>query len=261
VKTEFYKTLWGMGGTLDEKLTKIKAAGFEGFEDPIQPHFQVKPAIEKSGLKYIGMAFGSDPEQFKKDLGEAFDSGATSVTVHIGGCHFSEQQAMDTLGKFLEHTKQVPFPVNFETHRGRLLYEPLSTARYLKAFPDLYLCADLSHWTVVTESLLHNFKDELELAISRTRHIHARVGHEEGPQVPDPRAESWLGHVKAHEEWWDRIRAAQKARGQEVCTVDPEFGPPNYQWTNPKDGTPLADVFEVSVWMRDRLRDRWKSKE
>jgi hypothetical protein len=156
----------------------------------------------------------------------------------------------------VEATKEVPFPVNFETHRGRLLYEPMSTAQYLKDLPDLYLCADLSHWTVVTESMLGGYKEVMPAILSRVRHVHARVGFEEGPQVPDPREKNWEGYAPHFEKWWDVVHERHVKEGKKL-TVDPEFGPPHYQWTDPKTGKAHADIEEVALWITARLRKRW----
>lgn len=257
VELQFYKTLWGMSGALDEQLAKIKAAKYDGFEDWVRPHAQLLPAKDKHGLKYMAMVAGTNLEQFKADLGEAYDCGASGCTVHAGSAAMEFDAGLDLLGKLVEHTKQVPFPVNFETHRGRLLNEPLSTAKYLLALEDLHLVADLSHWTVVTESMLGPFEKQLDLAIRRTRHIHARVGFEEGPQATDPRQPMWDAHVRKFEEWWDKIRLEHIKRKAETLTVDPEYGPPNYQHTDPTTRKPIADPWEVSLWSRDRLKGRW----
>lgn len=258
MKTKFYKTTWGMPGTPDEVLAKIKGAGYEGWEDWIKPHFEVLALAKRHGLEYMAMVHGESPEQFRRDLDEAHDAGAIGCTVHVGRANMTYEEGLDLLGKLVEIAKTLPFPVNFETHRGRLMYEPLSTARYLRALPDLWVVADLSHWTVVTESMLGGFGDALELTISRTRHIHARVGHEEGPQVPDPRVKQWEGHLHAFEAIWDRIKDAHAKRGEKVITIDPEYGPPNYMWTDPTTGNPLADLWDVCLWTRDHLRDRWE---
>jgi hypothetical protein len=254
-----YKTTWGMGGTPDEILAKIKAANYEGWEDWIKPHFEIQSLANKHNLEYMAMVPGQSVEQFQRDINEAHDAGAVACTVHVGQANMEFQQGLDLLTPLVEIAKTVPFNVNFETHRGKLLNEPLSTARYLKAIPDLWLCADLSHWTVVTESMLGGFAESLELAISRTRHIHARVGHEEGPQVPDPRAKQWEGHVKAFNVIWDRIKIAHEKRGETVITFDPEYGPPNYMWTNPESGQPAADLWDVCLWQRDQLKTRWQN--
>jgi hypothetical protein len=258
MRIEFYKTLWGMSGSLDEKLDQIAEAGYEGWEDWIRPHFEIRRPTEERGLRYMAMVQGvEDQDQFRRDLGEAEDAGAVGATIHAGSCFWTIDRARSYFEAALESCAMVQIPVNFETHRGRLLYEPLSAAALMREFPDLHLCADFSHWTVVTESLLGGCTEELSLAISRTRHIHARVGHEEGPQVPDPRAAQWLGHVEAHERWWDAIRAARLEAGAEALTIDPEFGPPNYMWTDPQDSRPLSSLWDVSAWMRDRLKARW----
>lgn len=257
MKTTFYKTLWGMSGSLDDKLAKIKAAGYDGYEEWVGPHATIRPAIERAGIAYLGMVQGNTPEQFKHDLGEAYDCGVAKVTVHMGAAHWTEDQMSAFLEKALKTIEDVPFQVNFETHRGRALYEPLHTARLLQRFDKLYLVADLSHWAVVTESLLGNFKEQMDLVFRRTRHIHARIGHEEGPQVPDPRVPQWKAQSDAHFAWWDAIRAEHLNRGEKEITVDPEFGPPNYMWTTPADGKPTADLWDVSLWMRDTLKARW----
>jgi hypothetical protein len=41
-----------------------------------------------------------------------------------------------------------------------------------------------------------------------TKHIHARVGYAQGPQVPDPRAPEYQAALVAHERWWDQILGA-----------------------------------------------------
>lgn len=160
------------------------------------------------------------------------------------------------LEKALRINEDVSFQVNFETHRGRALFEPMHTARLLRRFDTMHLVADLSHWAVVTESLLGAYKEPMPLVFQRTRHIHARVGHEEGPQVSDPRAPHWK-QVDAHLAWWDSIHAEHLKRGETEITADPEFGPPNTMPTT-ADGKPTADLWDVSLWMRDLLRDRWK---
>ena len=43
------------------------------------------------------------------------------------------------------------------------------------------------------------------IAISKTVHIHARVGHSQSAQVSDPRAGEWQTEVNVHLKWWDDI--------------------------------------------------------
>lgn len=145
MKTTFYKTLWGMEGTLDQKLAKIKAGGYDGFEDWVSDHAVQRPAIERAGIAYLAMVQGNTPEGFKKDLGEAYDCGCAKATVHFGSPTWTEDAMAAFLEKALKIAEDVPFQVNFETHRGRALFEPMHTARLLRRFDTLHLVADLSH--------------------------------------------------------------------------------------------------------------------
>jgi hypothetical protein len=94
----------------------------------------------------------------------------------------------------------------------------------------------------------------LALAISRARHVHARVGYAQGPQVPDPRAPEYEPELLAHERWWRRIALAAKERGQESFTVTPEFGPDGYLQQAPFSKRPVADLGELNRWMALRQR-------
>lgn len=252
----FYKSLWGMESMpLPEALALLDEAGYEGVETPLPGVRQIRELGD--GRPAIAMLFVEDVETLRRNLDDAGELGVEAVNVHAGKDWWDFQHGCMFFESALEAVRESGLPVTFETHRGRLLFEPQSTAAYLRKFEQLRLTADFSHWTCVCESLLADQADAVELAVSRTSLVHARVGHEEGPQVPDPRSPRWTAYVERFEAWWDAIRDAHLARGESVLRIDPEFGPPNYLWTDPEDGRPLADLFEVCRWMRDRLRNRW----
>ncbi len=100
----------------------------------------------------------------------------------------------------------------------------------------------------------------MEQCAARARHVHARVGYDQGPQVPDPRDPVWAPFLEAHEAWWDLVWAAAEARGDEASTMTPEFGPPPYQHTVPHTGEPVGDLFEICEWMTNRQRDRFAAR-
>jgi hypothetical protein len=92
--------------------------------------------------------------------------------------------------------------------------------------------------------------------LQRVDHVHARIGHAEGPQVSDPRAPEWDQAVKAHLAWWDKIVEIKKQKG-EVLTILTEFGPPDYMPTLPYTRQPLADQWAVNVYMMHLIRNRY----
>ena len=52
---------------------------------------------------------------------------------------------------------------------------------------------------------------------------------------------------------WQRIVDRHHAAGSEILTITPEFGPPTYMHTLPFTNEPVADTWEVNVYMRDLL--------
>jgi hypothetical protein len=122
--------------------------------------------------------------------------------------------------------------------------------------PDLKLTLDISHWCNVHESLLEDQSENVEAALNRTGHIHARIGHQEGPQVNDPRAPEWKQAFDTHLAWWDNV-VAQKAKRNETVTILTEFGPPTYMQTLPYTFTPVSDQWAINVYMMKFLKQRY----
>jgi sugar phosphate isomerase/epimerase len=256
MRLEFYKSLWGWEHLpVAEACQDALKRGYDGIETPIGTLLEARAAGYAG--KAISLLFPGSTDELSEGLRDSATAVVQKVTVHAAKDWWSNDRASSFFEKAIPILAASGLEVNFETHRGRLLFSPASTRYFLEEFPALHVCADFSHWTAVSESLLQDQDEALELAISRTRHLHARVGHEEGPQVPDPRAEAWRGHTERFLQIWDRVYAAAEQRGDTVLTVDPEFGPPNYLWTDPADGRHLADQHEICDWMKNTLRTRW----
>lgn len=146
--------------------------------------------------------------------------------------------------------------VALETHRSRLSFHPWVTRDLLQEVPELKLTCDFSHWCAVCERLVLDDDPELlELMADRSRHVHARVGYDQGPQVPDPRAPEYAEPVSAHLRWWGVLWRAAEARGEKAFTMTPEFGPDGYLQEAPFTRERVADLWEVNRWMGRRLKE------
>lgn len=258
MRLEFYKSLWGWEHRpVAEACQDALDRGYDGIETPIGTLLEAR-AAGYSG-RAISLLFPGNVDELSDGLRDSAEAKVEKVTVHAAKDWWSNDRGSSFFEQALPLIEDSGLEVNFETHRGRLLFSPASTHYFLTEFPALHICADFSHWTAVSESMLQDQDDSLSLAILRTRHLHARVGHEEGPQVPDPRVPMWAGHTARFLEIWDRVLEARQ-RGAEVLTVDPEFGPPHYLWTDPASGLPLADQHEICDWMMETLRSRWAER-
>ena len=106
------------------------------------------------------------------------------------------------------------------------------------------------------------WEDLLEVVAQHTMLIHCRVGHAEGPQVPDVTDPLYHADVRAHLDMWSYIwdvlnkRNQQDSNSQIICEV--EHGPPPYLVTLPHTNQPVADLWKVNNDVADLVRKEFK---
>lgn len=262
-------TNWGFSGTMDEYCAKVKKEGYDGIEiwwptaKPAQD--ELFAALKKYDLEVGFLTAGSQSnfkehfEAFKKMIGAAANNTIQRplyINCHSGRDYFNYEDNK----KLIDHTamlaKQTGLKICHETHRSRMLYSAPVTRNFIEKNPTLRVTLDISHWCNVHETLLQDQQETVNLTLQRVDHIHARIGHAEGPQVNDPRAPEWDAAVKAHFAWWDKVVEMKKKKG-EVLTFLTEFGPPDYMPTEPYTRKPLADQWAINVHMMQLLRKRY----
>jgi len=178
------------------------------------------------------------------------------VNSHSGYDGWTTEQRDEFFSQALKIQKEYSFVIAHETHRARVMYNPWVTRELVQKFPEIKLTADLSHWFNVCERALDDEMDVINLIAKNVHHIHARVGHNQGPQVPDPRSELWSKWLTHHELLWDAIWKAQKDNGVPVTFFEPEFGPPPYAWVTGY-GTPQTDVWDICEWITKHEVERF----
>jgi hypothetical protein len=267
---EIYRHLWGVDDAWEIAVPRFKARGYVGLETWLrtaEDRARIAPLLKAHDLKLIAQVIsGADDhsvaghlQSFEQQLEECADLKPEFVNVHAGEDWWNDVDTERFFKRALEIAEASGIAAAFETHRGRSMYTPWRTMWLLERFPTLRLACDFSHWVTVCERLLHDQGAAIAAAARACIHIHARVGHAQGPQVPDPRDPYWKENLETHESWWDQIWAAQKARGDQVTTLTPEFGPPDYLNVHPFTREPLANLEEVCDWMADRQRERFKA--
>ena len=262
-------TDWGFNGSFDEYCAKAKSTGYDGIETvwSADPHRQdeIFTAVKKQGLEVGFLCRGDEstaPENlatFKKMVDGAADNTRQRplyINCHSGKDYFSFEENKAFIDHTMETSRRTGIKILHETHRSRMLFAAPVARHFMDAVPGLRITFDVSHWCNVSESLLADQSATLDLTLSRVDHIHARIGHPEGPQVNDPRAPEWDGAVKAHFAWWDKVVAMKRQKG-EVMTILTEFGPPDYMPTMPYTRKPLADQWAVNEYMMQTLRKRY----
>lgn len=259
MRIRFFKAIWGMEGDLEANLRRIAEAGYDGFEmyiaGPVPDGFD--DLRRKYGLDWVALISQNTPDKLADAMEYYAPHEPVRYVCHSGRDYLSFEEGKAFFERVLAKEREVGIPVSHETHRSRLLYSPYQARDFLEAIPDLRINADFSHWVCVCECMLEEIDDIVALASERTTHLHARIGHPEGPQVSDPRAPEFAPFRERFESWWTRIKEMREKDGTESLIVVPEYGPPGYMPTLPYTRQPVADLFEICLWQTDRLRELW----
>lgn len=267
-KLKFYATNWGMAESWDSYCAKVKRAGYDGLETWLpgseEEQKEMNDALRNNGLS-LGLLSGGGGgsfeqyfESFVNNVKAAVSMEPDYVNCHTGKDYYTFEQNSKLINATEQISKESGVPIYHETHRGRFSFAAHVTAEYLKAIPHLTLALDISHWCNVHESMLGDQKETVDLALSRSGHIHARVGHPQGPQVNDPSAPEWKSVVEQHLAWWGEIINFHKQRGVNQVTITPEFGPPGYMPTLPYTQQPVSSQWKINEYMMNLIKSRYQ---
>lgn len=278
MKLHVYHSVWGNRSNGPSAIATARVSGFDGIEGPAPANPQERrdwsAQLADAGLDYIaeictmgsfippGGATPADHfESLRTQMDAALECAPRFITTLAGSDSWPIADKVAFLGKAVELARELGIVLSVETHRSRCLYSPWVTREVLRQLPDLRLTCDFSHWCCVCERLvLEEEPALLALCAARAHHFHARVGYDQGPQVPHPGAPEYASALDAHERWWDVLWDAQERAGRSISTMTPEFGPDGYLHTVPFSAVPVADLADLNLWMAERQRSRFADR-
>ena len=275
MKLKLFKPLWGHIGSLQLAAEQAVEHRFDGIEGSV-PEDKMERAkfadslgehnLELIGEIFTGGNYVPDPaastEQHLDDLKSKLE-----LTLPLNPIFINTQAGLDAwplktsiafYERILALSEEYKTTISIELHRSRITYSPWITREIIAELPDLPLTIDFSHWCCVAERLVMDHEPELLVNLAKqTHHIHARVGYDQGPQVPDPRAPEYQQEVRSHLHWWKTIWSNLQTTGKEEFTTTPEFGTDGYLQQEPYTQEPVANLWEINCWMAERVRSEW----
>lgn len=271
MQIKFFCPRWGSEKPWNTFCKSVKDAGFDGVESPVSADTEEKSemiaALKKYGLLFIGQFYQSFEQDFNlhkanylKQLEDMAALQPVLIDAQTGKDYFTAAQNRELFETAKTISDKTGVLIAHETHRNKALFAAHVAKELLAANPDVNITADFSHWCNVSESLLEQQQEALTIAISRTIHIHARVGHSQSAQASDPRAAEWQTEVAAHLNWWDEIVKYRLNSGCGLLTITPEFGPFPYMPALPYTKMPLANQWDINVYMMRMLKQRYQSQ-
>ncbi|WP_426153722.1 sugar phosphate isomerase/epimerase family protein [Pseudomonas sp. DC3000-4b1] len=266
MRLEIFRSLWGYRASKAQALEELLAAGFEGMEArlPLEAveRREFGAFLASNQVPYIATVFTAydvlpeqraTPAEHLEDLRRKLDWASELrprfINLLAGNDRWPLAQQVEFFGELLAIASEQAAPVLVETHRARSLFNPWVTLELIRQLPALRFTSDISHWVVCCERLLDDPADDLSPFVERVMHIQARVGYDQGPQVPHPAAPEYAAALAFHQSHWEAVWRAQRARGQAVTTLTPEFGADGYLHHLPFTNAPVADLWAINQWM------------
>lgn len=277
MRIKFFTPRWGYEHLPWEPfLSSVKQAGYDGIEwFPFGENCdreEVLRLLEKYDLEFcIVMAvlqtFENSSDYLKELRTQLHDLCALQangkkplfISAQTGREFYTSGDINACLDCCMDISRQTGIPIYQETHRNKWSYAVHTVAPILDARRDLELTLDISHWFCVSESYLSDQQAGMQKAIGRARHIHARVGFPEGPQVYDPALPEYAEALAEHLKVWDQWIAHRKESGAAWCSITPEFGPPPYLVTAGRTAAPHEEQWRLNLWMKDLLQKRYSN--
>lgn len=275
---DFYCPRWG-AEHMDWPIfaQRVKADGFAGVEvfplGDMAKNEDMVDTLSDMGLSFIllhaeleeGPDFDRYLDAMERNLYTllSYQRGAARpryIVSQTGREYYNRNQMEACFALCDRISRESSVPIIQETHRNKWSYAAHVVKEYLLAYPEMEIALDLSHWVCVSESYLEDQQEAVDLAIQHTRHIHARVGHPQGPQVTDPRAPENQEALNRHLVWWDQWINHLKRTDSHCATITPEFGPYPYMAYVPYTTRPVAGQYELNCWMKRLLETRYSNK-
>lgn len=266
MQLKLFKTLWGSRLPIETVANNALNQGFDGIEgqapQSMDEAAQWRSVLDDAGLDYIAeVVTGGDyvpnakalPQRHLEDLRGGIERSLELkplfITCITGYDAWPESQSIAYFEEAMKLAERYGVKLNFETHRSRSLFNPWVTQRITQALPEMRLTLDISHWCAVCERLMDSEEEVIRSFLPQVFHIHARVGYDQGPQVPHPAAPEYEPALKSHQAFWEQVWRQHRSSGLAVTSMTPEFGPDGYLHTLPFTQMPVADLDEINHWM------------
>lgn len=269
MKLLFFCPRWGQELVpWDTFLKNVESAGYDGVEASLPLDEKEKEAIlnslQKSGLQFIAQQWETTNKDFDTHCKE-YDLRLRNlasvkplfINTQTGKDYYSFEKNAELMAIARAVSLETGVKIVHETHRGKFSFAAHIAQQYFEKIDDLRITLDISHWCNTAESFLHDQQEAVDLAISRTDHIHSRVGYPEGPQITDPRAPEWKEALDFHMQCWDQVVALKKSQNAALFTITSEFGAPPYLPLLPYTMQPIVSQWDVNIFMMDLLRARY----
>jgi hypothetical protein len=267
-----YQSLWamerrrpdGLEWSLEEKLTMIRDAGFDGAGVRFFDRDYVKEVsgfLRAHGMSWQAQCYPQTVDDLKPIIEHVQEFGADHINLQPDVRPYRVEECIPYIEGWRRLAEDAGIAVHIETHRNRMTTDLILMLHLLDHFPDLRLTGDLSHYLLGREFAWPISEEDHALmrrVIDNCWGFHGRVASREQIQVQIsfPTHRDWVNLFMG---WWEygfrswRRRAPQDG----ILTFLCELGPPEYAMTDAQ-GYELSDRWIEANMMKDMVRNLWQ---
>ena len=271
-RLKVYTSLWAMqphdqsGIKLpyDQVCEMVASEGFDGMAidlgaSDVSVAHEVRPHMDINGLTPLIVAFPKSIESLEDTLHMAADFGAPFVDVIGQVMPLALDDMVPVIETWMTMSDRIGMPVQFETHRNCITNDLYVTLQLLDRIPEMWICADLSHYVVDREFWFPLSDYDLNLMsriLQRSDSFQGRVASRQQIQLQldFPQNKKWVDLFKG---WWREGIADWRARNPSGdCIFVRELGPPEYAMTG-LDGREMSNRWKEAQLIMGWVRDIW----
>lgn len=220
---------------LEEKLSAIKGAGFDGVCWAGSP--ELRDGCQRHGLIFVGGMASGNAAEFPRVLQEQKDGGARHVNVQLAGDEVLTPEALELSLVLMREGERIGVEPAVETHRGTCTETPekcyaLADAYQKQTGKLLPLSVDFSHFGVVKHLTPDRLVSRLLVRPDLVRHAqqfhfrpfnghHVQVPITDGKGAITQEVKDWLPFAEAVLRCW---LEGNRDNGREIF-ICPELGP------------------------------------
>jgi len=252
----------GTEWSLSERLDRIVAAGFTGFEAFCQSETEADELATMLHDRNLGIGFlakVSEVDDLLPAVEFAHRMRADFLTAQVFGSLKAAPQIADLLDEMYELVNDAGLPLFIETHRGTVTQDLRRTVKVLNRFKRVRFTGDFSHYVVAGElgsAWSEEVWDHFRQIARRCGNFHGRIGF--GEQIQNDIGDGSGELVQQFKKLWTMGMSAwlKKAGPGDVLPFLIELGPPPYGIVN-LSGWEISDRWEQCLVIKRLVEEAW----
>lgn len=270
-----FKSLWamerrqpdGQEWALEEKLTMIRDAGFDGASVDFKDYGYAKQCtdfLRENGMSWQVEIFLDTVDDLKPIVERVKELGGDHINLLARAKPYTLEEGVAMVYGWRQIAEDAGIPLHIETHRDNLTTDLIYTLHLLDCLPDLRLTGDVSHYVVAREFSWPISEENHRMIRRILDHcwgFQGRVASREQIQlqISFPQHKDWVDLFMG---WWEYGFRSWRKRAPEDATLTflCELGPKEYAMTGP-DGYELSDRWQEALMLKDMIRALWQRIE